>query len=232
MRVATWNVQWAAPKSARGVRISAKLHALDADVMVVTEGLLGLLPEHGYLIDAGSDWGYAEKHDRRKVLAWSKRPWQELHLVETGAAKGRVLAATTATDDGPVRVIAVCIPWQDAHVSTGRKDRKGWEEHVECCGQLLAFRQAFDAGVPTLVAGDYNQRIPRKRQPIRAEEALDAALVDMTVWTGGDTHCGQLIDHIAGSPDLAFDSIEVWPAGDADGPLSDHSGVAGNVHIV
>lgn len=232
MRVATWNVQWAAPRSARGVRVSAKLDAIKADILVITEGLPGLLPAHGYLIDAGSDWGYAEKPGRRKVLAWSKRPWRELHLVETGAAKGRVLAAVSDTDDGPVRVIAVCIPWQDAHVKTGRKDRKGWEEHVECCGQLLAFRHAFDRGVPTLVAGDFNQRIPRKRQPIRAEEALDAALVDMTVWTQGDTHCGQLIDHIAGSADLAFDSVEVWSAGDADGALSDHSGVAGNVHIV
>jgi hypothetical protein len=69
VRVATWNVQWAAPKSAKGVRISAKLDAVDADVLVITEGLLGLLPAHGHLIDAGHNWGYTEKRDRRKVLA-------------------------------------------------------------------------------------------------------------------------------------------------------------------
>lgn len=136
------------------------------------------------------------------------------------------------TDDGPLRVIAVCIPWRDAHVSSGRKDAKGWDEHVEYCAQLLALRQTLDAGVPILIAGDYNQRIPRKRQTIRAEKALNAALFDVTLWTGGDTDCGQLIDHIAGSPELALDSINVWAARDADGPLSDHSGVACNLHSV
>jgi endonuclease/exonuclease/phosphatase family metal-dependent hydrolase len=173
VRVATWNVQWAIPASTKGGRVAAKLHDLDADVLVVTEGQLGLLPDEGHLIDAGNDWGYGEERYRRKVLAWSKRPWRELRRFDEGAAKGRVLVAVTDTDEGPIRVIAVCIPWRDAHVRSGRRDARGWEEHVECCGQLLAFRQALDAGVPTLIAGDYNQRIPRKHQPLSARPARE-----------------------------------------------------------
>lgn len=231
MRVATWNVQWAVPKSKKGSRVAAKLHDVDADVLVVTEGQLGLLPEGGHMIDAGNEWGYGAERHRRKVLAWSRHPWRDVRLIDDGAAKGRVLAGHTDTDQGPIRMIAVCIPWRDAHVSTGRKTAKAWNEHVECCGQLLAFRQALDPDLPTLIAGDYNQRIPRKHQTIRAAEALDAALVGMTLWTRGETNCGQLIDHIAGSGDLLGDKIDVWPAGDADGPLSDHTGVACDVHI-
>ena len=37
MQIATWNVQWAGPRSARGPRIAATLDALDADIIVLTE---------------------------------------------------------------------------------------------------------------------------------------------------------------------------------------------------
>lgn len=190
------------------------------------------MPADGYVIDAGGDWGYGDETYRRKVLVWSKYPWRQVGGVQEGAAKGRVLAAVTDTNDGPIRVIAVCIPWRDAHVNTGRKTATGWDEHVECCGQLLALRRGLNTETPTVVAGDYNQQIPRKRQTIRAEQALEAALVDMSVWTGGDTRCGQLIDHIAGSPEIAVDRIDVWAKADAAGPLSDHTGVACDTHFV
>lgn len=229
MRIATWNVNWAGPRSRRYDRISSTLHDADADVLVITEGQRGLLPADGDLIDAGGDWGYGEEPDRRKVLAWSKRPWREVRRVETGAAKGRVLAATTDTDDGPVAVIAVCIPWKDAHVRSGRGGATPWGEHIECCDQLLKFRATVGTSVPTLIVGDYNQRIPRHGQSKAAETALKAALSGMTVWTAGDTRCGKLIDHVAGSDDVVAHNIDVWAATDAHGRLSDHAGVVCSV---
>ena len=39
------------------------------------------------------------------------------------------IAGTTKTPIGPVRIIGVCIPWDRAHISTGRKDRRPWEDH-------------------------------------------------------------------------------------------------------
>jgi len=231
MRIATWNVNWAGPKSTRYARISARLQNADADVLVITEGQSGLLPADGYSIDAGNDWGYGEYVDRRKVLAWSKRPWRDVRRIESGAARSRTLAGITDTDDGPVAVIAVCIPWKDAHVRTGRGGARPWAEHIECCAQLLTFRATLDSSVPTLIVGDYNQRIPRYRQTKAAESALNEALNGMTVWTTGDTRCDQLIDHVTGSPDLIGHNVNVWPASDADGRLSDHTGVACSARI-
>ena len=127
----------------------------------------------------------------------------------------------------------VGVPWRDAHVRSGpRQDAAVWEEHLACCTQLLALRQEFAPGVSTVIAGDFNQRIPRARQPARVEAALNAALAGMTVWTRGETACGPLIDHIAASDDFAADSVEPWHGHDDHGRLSDHAGVACTLHRI
>ena len=39
------------------------------------------------------------------------------------------MAGTTLTALGPLTVVGVCIPWRDAHMPSGRKDRSQWQEH-------------------------------------------------------------------------------------------------------
>jgi hypothetical protein len=226
-RVATWNVEWAKPGSKRGDRVTALLRGLDADILVVTEGFGGLLPDEGHVIDAGDDWGYTTIHGRRKTLAWSRHPWRDVRRIDKDAGKGRVVAGVTDTKAGPVKVIAVCIPWPDAHVRTGRRDAARWDEHLECCTQLAAFRRDLGAD-PYIIAGDYNQRIPPKGQPQKVAASLDAALAGMTVWTRGEDLAspGLLIDHIAGTDDLSAHDVVVWAGNDEQGRLSDHDGVA------
>jgi len=230
VRIATWNIQWAGPRSRRAGPIVTRLEEIDADVLVITEGQLGLMPP-GHVIDAGCDWGYGEKRERRKVLGWSRRPWRDEYRSEKGAARGRLFAAVTDTDGGPVRVIAVCIPWRDAHVRTGRGGAKLWQEHLKFCTQLSAIRQSLDSGVPTILAGDFNQRIPRTTQPPSVAAGLEAAIDGLRVWTKGDTEHGRLIDHIAGDERLEKDRVRVWSGIDAGGPLSDHNGVACDVRV-
>jgi len=201
--------------------------------MIVTEGFAELLPPDGHLIDAGDDWGYALRPGRRKTLAWSRHPWSDVRHLDEGAGKGRVVAGITDTEAGPLGVIAVCIPWRDAHVRTGlRRNALQWQEHQACCTQLLELRQDFAHGRPTLIAGDFNQRIPRRRAPLRVEASLSAALTGMTTWTAGDSAFGQLIDHVAGSAELAAEDVVVWPGEEEHGRLSDHSGVACTVSVV
>ena len=108
-RVATWNVGWATPGSKRGDRVTALLRGLDADILVVTEGYGGLLPDEDHVIHAGDDWGYTTVPGRRKTLAWSRHPWRDVRRMDEGAGKGRVVAGVTDTKAGPVEVIAVCI---------------------------------------------------------------------------------------------------------------------------
>lgn len=70
-------------------------------------------------------WGYdiTSHPRRRKTLLWSRWPLTEVAALTTGAGAGRVLTAQTVTSIGAVRVVAVCIPWASAHVSTGRRGR-------------------------------------------------------------------------------------------------------------
>jgi endonuclease/exonuclease/phosphatase family metal-dependent hydrolase len=225
LRVATWNVEWAKPGSERGERVRAVLAGLAADILIVTEGSAAVLPEGGHIIDAGADWGYGDKPERRKVLAWSRTPWTDVETIDVGASRGRVVSARTETVLGEIEVISVCIPWRDAHVRTGRRDARPWSEHLECCSHLVD----RPIGPRTVIAGDFNQRIPRIRQPIAVAVALDQVLTPFTVWTGGDTDAGPLIDHIATTPDLRCSAMQAWAGRDVTGRLSDHAGVA--VHL-
>lgn len=224
--VATWNTEWSTPKSERGQRVSTVLRDVAADVLVVTEGNRGLLPAGGFAVDAGADWGYAPKAERRKVLVWSKRRLAVEVTGEEGAARGRLVVTTTDTPIGPVRVVAVCIPWASAHVSTGRSDATQWSEHLQYLEQLAVLLPAFDDGMPTVIAGDFNQRIPRFRQPLRVAAALTEVFADWRVHTAGDMEDGPHIDHIASNALLTCLNVGEWPGRDAVGRLSDHSGVS------
>jgi endonuclease/exonuclease/phosphatase family metal-dependent hydrolase len=222
-RLATWNVEWATAGTRRGDRVARALETA-ADVMVVTECTLGVLPS-GHIVDAGTDWGYRiDDPTRRKVALWSRWPWTDVDPVgHPDLPPGRFVAATTSTPIGDLRVAGVCIPWAGAHVRTGRRDRRQWEDHelfLRVLPDVLA-----DQRRPFVVAGDFNQRLPRSRQPEHVQRLLVDALDSLTVTTSGETPAGRLVDHIAISPELRATDCELIPSSDAAGPLSDHTGV-------
>lgn len=170
--VATWNIEWATSRGRRGPGIRDRLGSTAADILVVTEGQRDVLPDGGHVIDAGDDWGYKTEPDRRKVLVRSRQPLTEVTRMNSGAGAGRVVTALTETLSGPVRLLAVCIPWSRAHVTTGRRDAAAWSEHLECLDQIEELIGTFDSTVPVIVAGDFNQKIPRAKQPIRVAHRL------------------------------------------------------------
>ena len=230
VRLGTWNTQWAVPGSAKGVRVSTSLAVPGCDVLCVTEGSAGLLPGEGHIIDAGANWGYPlPREDRRKVILWSRPPWSEVDsLGSEDLPGGRFVKGVTETAIGPLAVIGVCIPWDGAHVSTGRKDRKRWQDHQ-------AWLEAFE-GLPcrsaaqrTVVLGDFNQGIPRTWAPKRIHQALLRAFEGLEIGTAGDLPGapGLAIDHIAHTTDLRQTSpIGIWPKRNTeDKPISDHFGV-------
>ena len=101
-RIGTWNTEWVKPDAPRGNIISYQLAATNCDILCVTEGYAGILPNEGHLIDAGPDWGYPIVPGRRKVLLWSKRPWTP-HTHALGSGKlpeGRFVAGSTETPSG------------------------------------------------------------------------------------------------------------------------------------
>lgn len=222
----TWNTQWATPGGERGQRISAILQTANADIAVVTEGVRELLPSTGVAVDAGGDWGYGTYPSRRKVIVWSRHPMKLDFAGVEGATRGRLAVATAETANGPVRIVGVCIPWRDAHVNTGRADANPWSEHMDFLDRLQVLLAELDDHVPTVIAGDFNQRIPRGRQPIRVADRLQDVLADLKVHTAGAMPNGPHIDHIATNRGLIVESKRDWPASDRLGRLSDHAGVS------
>jgi len=234
-RIGTWNTEWAVPGRAKGGRVRTALADPDCDILCVTEGSAGLLPQQGHIIDAGTNWGYPLRNeDRRKVLLWSRHPWNEKDCFgRAGFPDGRIVKGVTETPIGPLTAVGVCIPWEGAHVTSGRKDRKSWDDHK-------AWLKAFE-GLPwrrttdrLVVLGDFNQRLPRTRVPIAVHEALRQAFAGLKITTAGDVPGAPgLIDHIAHSKDLQRVSpLGVWPKRRSRGePLPDHFGVWANFSL-
>jgi endonuclease/exonuclease/phosphatase family metal-dependent hydrolase len=223
VRVGVWNAQWAAPSTERGRPTIRLLDSLACDVLCVTEIELGLLAETGHAIDSDPDYGYARVRDRRKVVLCSRQPWTEVDRM--GAPElpsGRFVSGVTETPMGPLRFIGVRIPWRDAHVRSGRRDRAPWEDHLRFLSGLPRTVRRLD--LPTVLLGDFNQRIPRARQPEHVAMALTGALEPLRIATDGDVPGidTRLIDHVAICPELEAGELRGVPGRSVG--LSDHDG--------
>ena len=108
-------------------------------------------------------------------------------------------------------MIGVCIPWRFAHVSTGRKDRKPWEDHLSFTQHLSFPNQR------TIILGDFNQNIPKKSQPEIVFSSLKNMIDGFNLLT---TNMGLI--HIVISSDLNAESIKRI----ATNNNSDHDGIS------
>lgn len=233
MNCLTWNLEWAPTKGPRAEKILKHVAAADPDVVCFTEVQRDFLPP-GQVIEADADYGYPIQEGRRKVLLWSREPWTEVDVVgDQSMPSGRFVSGIT----GGVRFVAVCIPWKDAHVKTGRCDRQPWDDHLAYCeGLARVLKRYAEQPIPVCVVGDFNQRIPRINQPVPVFEALMAAIPpNFHIATAGltDSEGFNFIDHIAVSPTLRVAINGILPKSAEDGTrLSDHAGVHATIQRV
>jgi endonuclease/exonuclease/phosphatase family metal-dependent hydrolase len=133
-----------------------------------------------------------------------------------------------------VRFVGICIPWRDAHVKTGKKNKKPWQDHLAYCDglQRVLGRYSRDR-TPICVLGDFNQRVPRVTQLVHVYDALIQALPSsFRIATEGlkDSDGKNLIDHIAISNDLLAEMTTIISRVAPDGTrLSDHVGIASTI---
>ena len=234
VRVGTWNVQFAKLSLEKGPFVAKVLAAPDCDILCVTEvGAADILPKCGNMIDAGTDWGYSipkASAGRRKVLLWSKRPWTPVFdPLQARLPGGRLVAGVTETPIGKITVVGVCIPWRDAHVNSGRRDRVAWQDHLNWLAGFA--RTSFaSGGLRTIVLGDFNQRIPRKYTPSGVHDELERTLERFEVATEGD-----FLEIPA--PLIEVDHSNVWlgalrePPGKKGGALIDHIAHTGDLTL-
>ena len=227
MRLLNWNLEFAPPSGARGRAITEVIAEHGADVVCLTETHVTWPMDGGHWIWAGSDYGYEQRGDRRKVGLWSRESWTDVDAVgHPDLPGGRFVAGTTDTPIGRVRVVGVCIPWRAAHVSTGRRDRAPWEDHVAYLDELAPLVPEWLAD-PLVVTGDFNQRIPRQYATVAAHAALLRAFEPLTIVTTGDVPGLDLpvIDHVAVGPRLSARSVVGVPRIVEGRRVSDHDGV-------
>lgn len=231
MNILTWNVEWASTRSWRGKEIQRLIHEQTPVVTCLTELTLGILPATGHLLPANGNSGYPGPADRKKVALWSTEPWTELDQVgHPDMPGGRFVTGITHG----IRFVGVCIPWHNAHVTTGRRDRSLWEDHLQYLDYLKSLLAQYAAdSTPICLLGDFNQRVPKGWQPDEVYERLLATLhdrVSLPTAEVTDAEGNQLIDHIAHSADLRFRLSQIIPkrTGD-DRKLSDHVGISGEL---
>ncbi|MDE0105289.1 MAG: endonuclease/exonuclease/phosphatase family protein [Bryobacterales bacterium] len=233
VRIGTWNTYWRGPSGKIGKIIQRKLKAAKCDVLCVTEGSAGILPDKGYVIDAGPDWGCPKRKGRRKVLLWSKQPWLRQTLARSlhESLKGRLVVGTTEAKGVCLTVIGVCIPWDGSHVHFCKQDHLPWEDHKRWLQAFQKLQGSFPKS-RTVVLGDFNQKIPKvgRKVPPVVYNALLQTFDGFEFATTGILPNGLMaIDHIAHTQDLDLprESIRIWCKYDNGKKLSDHFGVRG-----
>jgi endonuclease/exonuclease/phosphatase family metal-dependent hydrolase len=230
VKITLWNTEWTKPATARGALLSSILQEQSPDVICVTEGYAEIFAQNGHVVTSAEDYGYRTNDGRRKVLLWSRSPWTDVDAIgSTRMPSGRFIAGTTETLIGRVRVIGVCILWQDAHVRTGRKDREKWQDHLAYLHGLAEVVERIDDHIPNLVLGDFNQRIPRNGQPHSVHDRLMEALGSRFKFITGGALPGleaQSIDHVAVSKELEAAAVGTFSNVTENGTrLSDHFGL-------
>jgi endonuclease/exonuclease/phosphatase family metal-dependent hydrolase len=226
MKCLVWNLEWRTAIFSSGTIIREIIKDVGADVVCYTEVTESMVPD-GHTIRSDAAYGYKNNGDRRKVILWSRYPWTEIDTLGCGSLPpGRFASGIT----NGVRFIGVCIPWRDAHVTSGKRDRKPWQDHLEYLGGLTSVLKRYsDQSAPICLLGDYNQRIPRISQPFAVADALATAIPNgFTIATAGmkNKEGESLVDHIACSPGLSIEILEIVPKVTPEGlNLSDHPGV-------
>jgi endonuclease/exonuclease/phosphatase family metal-dependent hydrolase len=204
-----------------------------ADVMVLTEFRTDLAEKlDGHVVTGGDDWGYTHPPGRHKVMLRSRTPWRDVDTVgDNRLPPGRIVAATTTTTLGDIRVVGVCVPWRAAHVRDGQRNRQLWEEHLAFLDALPAVLEVQRPLGRVVLAGDLNQALPDPRVPAAAREALAWALRSVTTPTAR-LSCGRrLLDHICLGTGLTAASADVVCLAHAAKPLSDHDASVVDVHL-
>lgn len=220
MKILNWNVEW--PTEPRWALIKNIIIRIKPDIICLTEAHANQCFGGYKWIESHPDYGYGEHPSKRKVILGSTDQWREVSTGEhLDIPTGRFIGGRTHG----IEVLGLCIPWQNSNVSTGKKDRRPWQDHLHYLNGIKDEVQ----NRYRIVLGDFNQRIPRKLQP----KDCYASLMDVfkgfqipTQWPDLETLDGkQHIDHIALGVGFEIVGASSLSRYENDTELSDHEGI-------
>lgn len=223
IKIIILNLQWAPPTGKRQKIINDIIQNEDPDIICATESYLDAWNHYDHVVSSEEDYGYRIIAGRRKVILISKEAFSDVDNIGNSILPtGRFVRAKTFG----VNVFGVCIPWMSAHVSTGRKDKRTWEDHIDYLNGLSELLSKSNE--QTLIAGDFNQKIPKHRSSSKkVYEALMNTFKDCNIHTQGTIHPIEMqsIDHLASTQELNIKSITSIDKMYGDIRLSDHFGL-------
>ena len=241
MTLVNWNIEWAKPGGWKiRPEILRRIGSHSPEIVCLTEAYRGFLADGGCAISSQEDYGYAITEGRRKVLLWSKEPWERVNdLGSEFLPPGRFVSGTTSSSLGELTVVGVCIPWPGSRTEKrrGPERREGWEDHeqyLKYLGSILQDMLMRARGNRLIVMGDFNQVMGPGRglhAPDRLRAMLDSVFPSaMKVVTSELEFQGRgATDHIALSEDMIAKSIDAISDEYGATRLSDHFGVVGSV---
>ena len=236
LRVVNWNVEWATPTSRRTAEILSRIDRHIPEIVCLTETHDGLLCQPGHTICSQPDHGYTGKEGRRKVMLWSREPWNQVDDMGTDSMPpGRFVSGVTQPSVGEVTVIGICVPWFGSRTEASRKVERTvpWEDHEQYLGGLTEVLERADVK-RLIVMGDFNQIIgPGSRARPELRLSLRKAFSpSMQIATSGLAFQGRRsIDHITLSTDWAVSSLGVISNIHEGRKLSDHFGVVADLSV-
>ncbi len=236
LRAVAWNVEWAAPNSRRTNEILSRINQHAPDVVCLTETHNMPLSQDGHAICSRPDYGYTIKEGRRKVMLWSREPWEQVNdLGIDSTPPGRFVSGVTQTSLGEAAVIGVCIPWFRSRTEARRKlERKmQWEDHEQYLAGLTEVLARASAK-RLMVMGDFNQVVgPDSRARPELQRSLQRAFPPgATIASSALVFQGRRsVDRIALSADWAVGSLGVISDIHGGRKLSDHFGGGADLSV-
>jgi endonuclease/exonuclease/phosphatase family metal-dependent hydrolase len=232
LRIATWNVEYAAGAVRNAARL-ARLLSENADIWILTETHddLALLPTHGSVTTVQRPTG---RRGGRWAAIWSR--WPLAGVVVDDPV--RTVAAVVAVPSGPILVYGTVLPWGADPGPDTANPAKGWSEMDRVLPlQLTEWRrlQAGHPGTPLVVAGDLNMDLGGahyygtarcRRMLLSGIDALGLSCATSTDRIPQGTLRHPPIDHVLLPSAWTTRVASAWEGVTPDGVrLSDHSGV-------
>ncbi len=212
-RILNWNVEWASPRAKRFPLIRRAIEEVRAEVNVVTEGSRSVLPNSGHVVTSSADYGYAPAdQSRRKVFCGAgSRGGMWMWMVRRSCPRADSSRGTTDTGIGAVRFIVsasrgVMLMCDPDGKTAGRGKTSPLPRWTR--GEYL---RTVSTAETTIIAGDFNQRIPAAGAPARVSDRLAEVFRGWQMVTADvRSRDGDLmIDHMAIRPGRSQTSVSV-----------------------
>lgn len=159
MRALTWNLEQVDGESPKGRRQRQMISQRNADVVVLTEASVNVIPD-GFHAEASAHMLFVATHARFAIIAAADIKPLPVPELPTAAA------AVVNHGGGAWLVVGICMPWRrnapclppDAAPS-GANGPEAWLHVLDRLDLALALLRKSHPQLPLLLAGDFNQTL-------------------------------------------------------------------------